>query len=294
MQNKHDREHDDEHRRWRDERNPSPSAGDEAQRYGRGTRGDRFGEPLAPEHSRGPSPREGRYSAGRDYSARGDVSSGRGEARDTSEYRYWSGREDSGYRPSYDRYPRGEQRFGDRPEEGRGFHHEYPRAGYQGMSPTEPRGERWASDSSSTWRESDRQRAFSPSVAAERYQRLTGHAGKGPKGYVRSDERIREDVCDRLSDDDELDASEVSVSVKEGEVVLEGTVSDRYSKHRAEDIVESVSGVRDVSNHLRTRKNFIQELGDKLLGDDEVEHHGHSGSGTRNAPSGPPQSSRSH
>jgi hypothetical protein len=92
-----------------------------------------------------------------------------------------------------------------------------------------------------------------------------------------------------------VDASEISVSVKEGEVVLEGTVADRYLKHRAEDIVESVSGVRDVENHLRTRKNFIQELGDKLTGDDELEHHGHSGSGTRNSPSAPaPRSSRAH
>jgi hypothetical protein len=124
---------------------------------------------------------------------------------------------------------------------------------------------------------------------------LVSHVGKGPKGYTRSDERIREDVCDRLSDDDEVDASEISVTVKGGEVTLEGTVTDRHSKHRAEDIAESVSGVRDVSNRLRTRKNLLQELGDKLTGDDEAEHHGHSGSGTRNSPSGTPATSqRSH
>jgi hypothetical protein len=110
--------------------------------------------------------------------------------------------------------------------------------------------------------------------------------GKGPKGYIRSDERIREDVCDRLSEDDEVDASEITVTVSNGEVRLEGTVMDRHSKHRAEDIAESVSGVRDVSNHLRTRKGFFQELGDKLSGDDDNEHRGHAGSGTRNSPSG--------
>jgi hypothetical protein len=63
-------------------------------------------------------------------------------------------------------------------------------------------------------------------------------------------------------------------------------VTDRYSKHRAEDIAESVSGVREVTNHLRARKGLIQELGDKLTGDDDAQHHGHSGSGTRNSPSG--------
>lgn len=114
--------------------------------------------------------------------------------------------------------------------------------------------------------------------------RGAGHAGKGPKGYVRSDERIREDICDRLSDDDEIDASEITVTVTKGEVRLEGSVADRYAKHRAEDIAESVSGVRDVSNHLRARKGLLRELGDKLSGEDHSEHRGHAGSGTRNAP----------
>jgi osmotically-inducible protein OsmY len=113
--------------------------------------------------------------------------------------------------------------------------------------------------------------------------------GRGPKGYVRSDERIREDVCDRLSDDDEIDARDITVTVKSAEVILEGTVNDRRSKHRAEDIAESVSGVKDVTNHLRARKGFLQELGDKISGDDEAEHHGHRGSGTRNSPAGIPQ-----
>jgi hypothetical protein len=31
---------------------------------------------------------------------------------------------------------------------------------------------------------------------------LGGFFGKGPKGYTRSGDRIREDVCDRLSYDD--------------------------------------------------------------------------------------------
>jgi osmotically-inducible protein OsmY len=111
-----------------------------------------------------------------------------------------------------------------------------------------------------------------------------GFAGKGPKGYVRSDERVREDVCDRLSDDDEVDASDITVTVKDGEVTLDGTVETRQAKHRAEDICDSVSGVRDVHNRLRTRRGLIQEVGDRLTGRDEAQQHGHSGSGTRNAP----------
>lgn len=108
--------------------------------------------------------------------------------------------------------------------------------------------------------------------------------GKGPKGYTRSDERIREDVCDRLSDDDELDASEITVTVKGGEVTLEGSVSDRHAKQRAEDLAETVSGVRDVDNKLRKSKGVLQEMGDRLTGSQNNERGGHAGSGTKNTP----------
>lgn len=106
-----------------------------------------------------------------------------------------------------------------------------------------------------------------------------GHAGKGPKGYLRPDERIREDVCERLSDDDEVDASDIAVSVTNRDVVLRGTVSDRHVKRRAEMIALSVRGVVEVHNRLRVEKGLLRELGDRLAGD--AEHHGHHGSGTR-------------
>jgi len=77
------------------------------------------------------------------------------------------------------------------------------------------------------------------------------HVGKGPSGYTRSDERIREDVCDRLTDDPYVDATHIEVSVQSGEVTLGGHVHRREDKRRAEDIVERVSGVRDVNNRLR-------------------------------------------
>ena len=75
-------------------------------------------------------------------------------------------------------------------------------------------------------------------------------AGKGPKGYKRSDERIREDVCDCLTDDPALDASGIEVKVKGGEVTLNGTVDSRHAKRHAEDLVDRVSGVKDVHNGL--------------------------------------------
>lgn len=79
--------------------------------------------------------------------------------------------------------------------------------------------------------------------------------GRGPRGYQRSDERIREDVNDRLTFDPDVDASEVTVEVRDGEVRLEGYVFHRDQKRRAEDLVETVPGVKDVSNHIKVRKH---------------------------------------
>ena len=53
--------------------------------------------------------------------------------------------------------------------------------------------------------------------------------GKGPKGYLRSDDRIREDAGEALYRAGDLDASDMTVEVKDGEVVLDGTVPDRRS-----------------------------------------------------------------
>ncbi|WP_244464993.1 BON domain-containing protein [Candidatus Filomicrobium marinum] len=75
--------------------------------------------------------------------------------------------------------------------------------------------------------------------------------GRGPKNYTRSDDRIREDVCDRLCDDPHIDASDIEVTVSGGEVTLEGTVRDRFAKRHAEDLSERASGVKHVQNNLR-------------------------------------------
>ncbi|NBJ09403.1 BON domain-containing protein [Microvirga sp. SYSU G3D207] len=79
------------------------------------------------------------------------------------------------------------------------------------------------------------------------------HRGRGPKGYRRSDERIHEDVCERLTEDPFIDASDIEVAVKDGEVTLSGTVSSRGLKRRAEDLAELASGVAHVQNNLRVQ-----------------------------------------
>ena len=90
---------------------------------------------------------------------------------------------------------------------------------------------------------------------AERRRQQDQHRGRGPKNYARSDERIQEEVNDRLTDDGSLDASDIDVSVSGREVTLSGEVSSRMDKRRAEDIAESISGVTHVQNNLRVKQN---------------------------------------
>jgi hypothetical protein len=91
-----------------------------------------------------------------------------------------------------------------------------------------------------------------------------------PKGYTRSDERLREDICERLMHERNIDAGDVSVEVKDGKVTLEGCVTDRFMKHRIEDIAEECSGVKDVENRIRVVR-------DSFEGSRSAGQHGSSG-----------------
>jgi hypothetical protein len=82
--------------------------------------------------------------------------------------------------------------------------------------------------------------------------------GRGPKNWRRSDERIREVVNELLTDHDGIDATDVEVTVSEGEVTLEGMVGSRWQKRLAEDIAASCNGVRDVHNRLRVADREVQ------------------------------------
>lgn len=78
-----------------------------------------------------------------------------------------------------------------------------------------------------------------------------GYAGQGPRTFQRSDARIYEDVCECMTEDPNLDASNIAVKVEGGEVTLEGTVDSRRAKVLAEDIAEAAFGVKDVHNRIR-------------------------------------------
>ena len=114
-------------------------------------------------------------------------------------------------------------------------------------------------------------RIYDPDYLNPNPNATRGARGLGPQGYKRSDDRINEEAHERLTDDTWLDASNISISVSGGEVTLSGTVDSREAKHRAERLVEDLSGVNHVQNNLRVvRGNPLTSAGsgygDSVLG----------------------------
>jgi osmotically-inducible protein OsmY len=135
---------------------------------------------------------------------------------------------------------------------------------YQGRDPEQDFGETETGETSRRFDERAVKYGQGQGTGAAWLPEATGHAtgrwgwqgrgrysGMGPKGYKRSDERIREDVSDHLMEHPDLDASDVEVKVSKGEVALSGTVESRWAKRLAEDLAESCSGVSEVMNQLR-------------------------------------------
>ena len=151
-------------------------------------------------------------------------------------------------RSEYDN-DRGYNRF-DRRESERGY--------YSGRNDRDDEDERgWlerAGDEVASWfgdEEAERRRRMD-----EQRDTYGRHRGRGPRNYTRSDERIREDINDRFTDNDYLDASEIEVEVSSGDITLSGTVDTRYEKRLAEDVAERVSGARNVENRIRVKQNI--------------------------------------
>lgn len=89
---------------------------------------------------------------------------------------------------------------------------------------------------------------------AERRQTGGSHAGQGPQFHRRSDDKIHEEIWELLSNNADLDASEVELQVESGAVTLTGTVDSRDARWLTEDLVSSVTGVREVNNRLKVAR----------------------------------------
>jgi osmotically-inducible protein OsmY len=247
---------DDRSRNRSEDRTRSGGYGREGYRSGERDFGDRASDEVRSwlgdddaERRRGEDERRGGGGYGPDYGSGSRSSSGDDNRGDYGRGSY-GGDDNRSYGQGGSGYRRGS--YGSQGEYG-----SYGRQGYgdQDRGVTGYRGERgfWdrASDEVSSWFGSDEAARRREQDARQGDQGAQHHRGRGPKGYTRSDERIREDVCDRLTDDPRVDASEIEVTVTNREVALSGTVDSREAKRRAEDIAESVGGVTHVQNNLR-------------------------------------------
>lgn len=162
--------------------------------------------------------------------------------------------EDRGERRSFDE-DRGDERryggsgnpfYGQRPLMNAGSEYDYGYFGSRSGLPQTP----WRSEGNS--QDMDELvyggRSFDADGSSQRRGQFSG---RGPRGYRRSDERIKEDVCQCLTDDDHVDATNIEVAVNDRDVTLTGTVTSRMQKRHAEDIIERLPGVREVINNVR-------------------------------------------
>ena len=91
--------------------------------------------------------------------------------------------------------------------------------------------------------------------AAER-RVAPGHAraGTGPLGRRRSDDALAAEIHEILTQDPELDTTDIEVEVAGGAVTLTGIVDSGDARMLAEELVESLTGVREVHNRLRVAR----------------------------------------
>ena len=210
-----------------------------SQRYGQGYGGGSSGQLGEPGWR---SSGEQRYGGGEGWEQDRRASYGRGEdwrygmgfgsmggRENYGQERQWRG---EGYKGGQSGQYRGQERYGqsmDYGDSGQGYAQSYgPRYGLDPQSGMSPSG-----------RMDDSGKGYGP------------YAGKGPKDYKRADDAIRNDACETLTQHDRIDATEINVSVLDGQVTLSGSVDDRKQRRMAEDAVMDLSGVKDVSNQLR-------------------------------------------
>jgi osmotically-inducible protein OsmY len=91
--------------------------------------------------------------------------------------------------------------------------------------------------------------------------------GRGPTGYHRPDDSVREEIVERLVRDPWIDATDVEVRVKDRVVTLDGVLADRRQRRMAEDVAWSVYGVENVNNEIHVNDH-------RATGDRRQESHG--------------------
>jgi osmotically-inducible protein OsmY len=146
-------------------------------------------------------------------------------------------------------------RYDDRPRIGRGYSEDV------GARSDDPyRGERdWADkagDEVKSWfgneRAEHRREIDHRRERERRRHEREPYRGVGPQAYHGEDDWLRDQICMRLADDPQLDASGIVVRVIDNEAILDGAVSSERDAQRAYDLAEDVPGIVFVRERLRT------------------------------------------
>jgi hypothetical protein len=226
------------------------------QRFGESGRGER--SRFSPDWSReNEEPRRSDdpyYSRNREYDSDEYSRRSRFSGSQDEDRRFWEER-------SRESIPREQRELAERSERGDYYDPDWPydrgQRGQRGRDVQRPREDEQGSHYRGWYSRSATPFSYAGGSGYLYSESLTMHgpyAGRGPKGYKRSDQQIIEDACQRLERDGEVDASEIEVTAEDGVIRLRGTVPDRKTKRRAEECVESIYGARDVMNELRVSR----------------------------------------
>jgi osmotically-inducible protein OsmY len=90
--------------------------------------------------------------------------------------------------------------------------------------------------------------------AERREEQERRQAERGQRARRRPDETLAQEIREILANDPELDATDVEIEVEGGAVTLSGVVNESDAKLLAEELVETLPGVREVHNRIRVER----------------------------------------
>jgi osmotically-inducible protein OsmY len=85
---------------------------------------------------------------------------------------------------------------------------------------------------------------------------ISQNRGRGPQGFRRTDETLKEDVSEALYRCTDVDASEILIEVSLGKVTMKGFVEDVVQKDAAVKAIENLAGIEEVYNEIRVRGHY--------------------------------------
>jgi len=87
------------------------------------------------------------------------------------------------------------------------------------------------------------------------YETYPDYSGIAPRSYQRSDESLLEAISEALTWSPDVDATDITIAVKNGDVILSGTVPDRTMIYIVDELLEEIYGIKNIDNHIKRWRN---------------------------------------